>query len=212
MAYVRSLSYDRHPRADAERAFNEFLAAVLLAEGDTLGAIPGKPMQDFTMHWLLAEANRRGWVWQVHTGILEGTGNQLPNSDPLRLSSLFLEYPDVRFDLFHIGYPWQQQVSALAKMFPNVFIDMCWAHIISPTASINALCEWVDSVPLNKISAFGGDYCFVDGVYGHQLMARHNVSVSLARKVDEGVMDVDEAKEAARMLFVDNPRNLFGLA
>ena len=48
---------------------------------------------------------------------------------------------------------------------------MCWAHMISPTASINALIEYLDSVPTNKNSAFGGDYRFVDGVYGHQYLA-----------------------------------------
>jgi hypothetical protein len=212
MAYLRSLSYERVSRAAAEQAFNDFFRAINYPEGDTLGTIPGAAMQDFTMHWLLAEANRHGWVWQVHTGLLEGSGNLLTNADPMRLSNLFLDYPNVRFDLFHIGYPWQQQVSALAKMFPNVTIDMCWAHIISPTACVNALCEWVDSVPLNKISAFGGDYCFIDGVYGHQLLARQNVSAALARKVEEGVLGMDDATEAARMLFVDNPRRLFGLA
>ena len=36
------------------------------------------------------------------------------------------------FDIFHIGYPYQQTLSALAKNFANVYIDMCWAHIISP--------------------------------------------------------------------------------
>ena len=212
LAYVRPLAYERHTRAEAEIAFNRFLADLHAADGETLGAIPGIAMQDFTMHWLLAEANRRGWAWQVHTGLLEGSGNLLANADPLRLCNLFLDYPHVRFDLFHIGYPWQHQVSALAKMFPNVTIDMCWAHIISPTACVDALAEWVDTVPLNKISAFGGDYCFIDGVYGHQLMARQNVSAALARKVNEGVLGLDDANEAARMLFVDNPRRLFGLS
>jgi len=67
-------------------------------------------------------------------------------------------------------------------------------------------------VPANKICAFGGDYCFPDGVYGHQKMARHNVSVSLATKVADGVFDVDEAKRVAKMLFVENPARLFKLA
>ncbi len=43
-------------------------------------------------------------------------------------------------------------------------------------------------------------------------MARRNVSVALARKVDEGALGMDDAKEAARMLFVDNPRKLFALS
>jgi hypothetical protein len=37
------------------------------------------------------------------------------------------------------------------------------------------------------------------------------VSVSLARKVDEGVFDVDTAKWIAQLLFRDNPKRLFKL-
>jgi len=127
------------------------------------------------------------------------------------LSNLFLEYPNVDFDIFHIGYPYQQVLSVLAKTFPNVYIDMCWAHIISPTASINALIEWIDSVSINKISAFGGDYCFIDGVYGHRYLARINVSKSLARKVEDGVFDIEKAKEISMMLFYNNPFKIFKL-
>ena len=135
----------------------------------------------------------------------------ISHSDPSLLSNLFLEYPDVDFDIFHIGYPYQHVVSVLAKNFPNVYIDMCWAHVISPRASVDALVEWVDSVPVNKISAFGGDYRFVDGVYGHQYLARVNVSKALAKTVEDGVLDVDRAKEIAGMLFYQNPLKLFKL-
>ena len=43
--------------------------------------------------------------------------------------------------------------------------------------------EFLDAVPANKISAFGGDYCFVDGVAGHLEIARRNVARALAEKV-----------------------------
>ncbi|HNT34306.1 MAG TPA: hypothetical protein PKH07_04835, partial [bacterium] len=63
----------------------------------------------------------------------------------------------------------------------------------------------------NKISAFGGDYCFVDGVYGHQFLARQNVAAALAQKVTDGAMSLARAKEISHWLFVDNPMRLFGL-
>ena len=88
---------------------------------------------------------------------------------------------------------------------------MCWAHIISPNASVNALLEWIDTVPLNKVSAFGGDYLFVDGVFGHQYLARENVARSLSIKVSQGLFDIDKAKEIARMLFYSNPLKIFRL-
>ena len=100
---------------------------------------------------------------------------------------------------------------ANTRNFPNVFIDMCWAHIISPEASIRALTEWIDAVPVNKISAFGGDYLFIDGVYGHLCIARENVSRSLAEKVSQGVLDTERAKQIADMPFFENPKELFQL-
>ena len=96
-------------------------------------------------------------------------------------------------------------------MFPNVFINMCWTHIVSPGGCVQAITEFLDTVPYSKISAFGGDYKFVDGVYGHQKIARQNVSKALAIKVEDGVFDVEEAKVIARALLVDNPTRLLGL-
>jgi hypothetical protein len=88
---------------------------------------------------------------------------------------------------------------------------MCWGHIISPEAARRALIEWLDAVPANKISAFGGDYGFVDGVYGHQLLARQNVAAALAQKVTDGSISLGRAKEVAGWVFIDNPKRLFGL-
>jgi predicted TIM-barrel fold metal-dependent hydrolase len=117
----------------------------------------------------------------------------------------------VVFDIFHIGYPFQNILTVLAKNFPNVYIDMCWAHIVSPNASVQALVEWVDTVPLNKISAFGGDYLFVDGVYGHQVLAREDVAKALSLKVEEGLFDLGEACRIARLLLYENPKRIFRL-
>jgi hypothetical protein len=96
-------------------------------------------------------------------------------------------------------------------MFPNVTVDMCWAHIISPSASICALHDFLDAIPYNKISAFGGDYLFVDGVYGHLEIARRNVARVLAEKAENGIFGEDKALEIARALFYDNPKRIFKL-
>lgn len=163
------------------------------------------------LHYILHLANRRNLTFQFHTGLQEGNGNYIANSDPSLLNNLFLEYPNVDFDLFHIGYPYQYKLSALAKTFSNVYIDMCWAHIISPAACIQSLGEWLESLPYNKIFAFGGDYMLVDGVYGHQYLARMNVSKTLSTKVEEGLFKTEEAIRIAKRLFYDNPVKLFKL-
>jgi predicted TIM-barrel fold metal-dependent hydrolase len=211
LAYVRPLRYERVTRAEAEEAFNPVFSTKHFPEWHQKPVFSGKAFQDFMFHFILSIANRRRLIMQVHTGIQEGSGNLLSNSNPELLSNLFLEYPEVAFDLFHIGYPYQSSAGVLAKNFPNVYLDMCWAHIVSPNASVLALEEWIDTVPLTKISAFGGDFLLVDGVYGHQHLARADVARALAAKVEEGVFDEDKAHEVARMFLYENPKRLFRL-
>lgn len=211
LAYERTLYFARVTKDEAEKEFNEIFK--FLHMGANLQPVfkIGKKCQDYVMHFILHLANKKNLICQFHTGIQEGNGNLIYNSNPSLLSNLFLEYQDVDFDIFHIGIPYQNILSILAKNFPNVFIDMCWSHIVSPTASINALIEWIDTVPLNKISAFGGDYRFVDGVYGHQYLARVNVCKALTQKVKEGIFDIEQAKIISEMLFYKNPLNIFKL-
>lgn len=211
LAYSRTLKYERVGRSIAEEEFNRIFATKHMPDWEDKPAPTGKAFQDYMFHFILDIANQKNLIIQIHTGIQEGNGNILSNSNPELLSNLFLQYPDVTFDIFHISYPYQNELTVLAKNFANVFIDMCWAHIVSPNASVNALLEWFDTVPLNKISAFGGDYCFVDGVYGHLKLAKQNVAKALSIKVNEGVFDIDKANDIAKMLFYDNPKNIFRL-
>ena len=210
LAYMRSLYYEKVTRTEAEHGFNEFFHQDHAPEWrPPLKA--DKALQNHMMHVLLKLADERGLTVQVHTGIQEGNGNVIADSNPVNLTNCFLEYENVTFDIFHMGYPYTQELSNLAKNFRNVNIDMCWGHIISPEAARRALIEWLDAVPANKIIAFGGDYCFVDGVYGHQQIARDNVTAALTAKVLDDSFDLDRAREIARWLFVDNPARILKL-
>jgi len=211
LAYQRTLHFKKVAADEAERAFNEIFDEDR-APAWRPGTKPARALQDHMMHHVMAWADERGIAVQFHTGIQEGNGNVIVHANPVHLTNLFMEYGDVKFDIFHMGYPYQQELSVLAKNFRNVFIDMCWGHIISPEAARRALVEWLDAVPANKIMAFGGDYCFVDGVYGHQKMARDNVASSLATKVADGSFDFERACQIASWVFRDNPVEVFGLS
>lgn len=210
LAYARSLRYDKASHADAEREFLRLFEDRHLPDWRPPMRL-GPAFDNYMQHQICAIADDMKLVYQIHTGIHEGNGNVLYDSNPVLLSNLFLEYRNIRFDVFHMGYPFVMELGVLAKNFQNVFIDMCWGHIISPEASRRALIEWLDTVPANKISAFGGDYGFVDGVYGHQYIARRNVAAALAVKVDDGSMSLTRATEIATWVFVENPKRLFGL-
>jgi predicted TIM-barrel fold metal-dependent hydrolase len=42
---------------------------------------------------------------------------------PLHIERVALDFPDLKIVCGHIGYPWQQEMIAIATKFPNVYID-----------------------------------------------------------------------------------------
>jgi hypothetical protein len=209
VAYGRSLKFKRRTYAEAESAFNGILSSSRGHDGSQSGGADRIRYEDYMLHFILSFANRNDMTIQIHTGIQEGNGNHLANANPAFLENLFPEYPHVWFDLFHIAYPYHHMVGTFAKMYPNVFIDMCWAHAISPAASRTALYEWLDVLPINKVNGFGGDYAFIDAVYGHLELARRNIAHVLAAKVQEGTFDIEHALHTAQMLLYANPKRVF---
>ncbi|MCW3978385.1 MAG: amidohydrolase, partial [Candidatus Bathyarchaeota archaeon] len=218
LAYSRPIRFEKVPFSEAEEAFNEIYRTKRFKVNDTPEVwkmVPDpvgvdlRPMQDYLVHAMIGEAERRGLPVQIHTGLQEGNENILSNSNPELLVNLFMEYKDARFDIFHGSWPYCGELGALAKNFPNVYIDMCWMHIISPSRSRTALSDWLDEVPANKILGFGGDYLFVEGAYGHSVIARENIAKVLASKVDDGVYTIERAKKYASWLLRENASRLF---
>jgi hypothetical protein len=170
-----------------------------------------KPLSDFMMHRIIELAQKHHKPIQIHTGLQAGDGNIIENSNPALLANLFLKYRDVKFVLFHGGYPYGGELASLAKNFQNVYIDLCWLYIISPSYSERYLHEWLETIPANKIMAFGGDYHNPENVYGHLLFAKQIVGNVLVEKVRDGYFSEEEATKIATMIMHDNAVNLFGL-
>ena len=204
LAYGRILFYENVKKEKAEEVFNKILNSQTRLSFDE-----AKPLQDYMMHRVLDLADANNLPVQIHTGLQAGTGNIIENSKPTHLVSLFQEYPNVKFLLFHGAYPYGGELSTLAKNFRNVYIDMCWMYVISPTYSERYLHEWLETVPANKIMAFGGDYFNIEGVYSHLMFAKQVISNVLIAKVKDGYFTEDEATRIARMILHDNAINIF---
>ncbi len=207
IAYRRTLRFERVPRGDAERVFDRIFSH--LGEGPSWEE--ARPLQDYLFHQIIRAALDRGLPIQIHTGLQEGNGNLVTNSNPTHLLNLFIEYPEARFDIFHGGYPYTGELLALAKNFPNVYLDLCWLYIVSPTAAARLLHEAIETVPASKIFAFGGDFIIPEGAYGHSVLARQVVGRVLTEKVRDGWLVEDEVPALAGLLLRDNAATLFGL-
>jgi predicted TIM-barrel fold metal-dependent hydrolase len=148
----------------------------------------------------------------IHTGMQSGNGNNnIMNSDPALLSGIFSQYPEIEFALYHGSYPYGGKLATLAKNFKNVYVDMSWVYAISPSYSERYLHEWLETVPVNKIMAFGGDMRCVENIYGELLFARAIISKVLISKVQDGYFTEDEAKVIARMILHDNVVRFYNL-
>ena len=147
---------------------------------------------------------------QIHTGLLAGGKNTLANSNPLHLSNIFLEFPQVQFDVFHGAFPFMGEIGSLALMFPNVYLDTCWLPLISYASFKKAFGEWLCYVPAGKF-LWGGDCASAEGVYGAVYMMQRGLAEVLAEKIEEGVMDEDYALYVARSFLHDNAAKLFNL-
>lgn len=163
---------------------------------------------DFLLERTLEYVKELGLVVSVHTGYW----GDFRGLNPLHMIPVLQRHPGVRFDLFHLGYPWVRETLMLGKGFPNVWINLCWTHIISQRCAAEALDEAIDLLPANKLLAFGGDYGLpVEKVYGHLFMARENVARVLAARVGKGCFTETEALDLARRWFWRNPIELYRL-
>ncbi|MCK5007060.1 MAG: amidohydrolase family protein [Spirochaetales bacterium] len=211
VAYFRPLVFADRSRGEIEPLFNQLLNSgwernVSLPSLEQLRGI-----QDYLVHFSIQQCAKYDLTVKFHTGLQEGNANTIRNSRASLLSNLFFKYPKVRFDIYHISYPYQEELVTLVKNFPNVAVDFCWMWIVNPAAGRRALSDLLDAVPANKIHGFGGDFIFIEGSYGHAVMAKDNIARVLAEKVSEGSMTEERARQVARWILRDNPIHWFGL-
>ena len=206
-AYDRTLYWEEVPKLAVE---NTFHLRLVLKERQP-DAHEMQALENFIMHYLCRKCGEYGLRMKFHTGLQEGNGNVITNSRAALLTNLFMQYPRTGFDIYHISYPYQDELATLAKNFPNVTVDFCWMWIINPAAARRALSEMLDTVPVSKLHGFGGDYRFVEGAYGHAAIARREITRVLCEKVEEGRFSEEYAVDVAALLLRDNPLENFGL-
>ena len=192
-AYSRRLNYERVGEEEAAPLFARYLRGANAVSAPELKAI-----QDHLFHYCVEKAKEYHLPVKLHTGYYAGC-----NSMPLErlrqnagdLGPVMLAHPDVKFVLMHIDYPYQDEAIALAKQYTNAYVDMCWAWIINPAASVRFLKECLMAAPACKVFTFGGDYMPVELVPGHAQVARKGIAQAFTELIAEGWIEERDAPE-----------------
>ncbi len=205
-AYWRSLNFVNAPIKQAAPVFKRF------ARGDSLMPEEHEIVQGHLFHHCMRKAAEYGLVVKLHTGYYAGHGG-MPLSrvrdNVSDLCPVLQAHPDTNFSLFHIAYPYQDEAIALAKHYKNAYVDMCWAWIINPAASVRFLKEYIMAAPACKLFTFGGDYMPVELSAGHAVVARRGITQAIVALIREGWMEEDDAPALIERIMRGNARETF---
>jgi hypothetical protein len=213
-AYVRTLAWWQRTDADAEQAVQTVLAG---------GPGSDDPQSEARLclgDWCLARCVELASAYdlpiKLHTGYLAGTGSlgtamQIDRLRAGHLAPLLMEYPQARFVLMHMAYPYNDELIALAKHFGNVYVDLCWAWSLNPFASTDFVRRFLHAVPMNKLFAFGDDTATPSMAYAYAVQMRRWLTRTLEAEVADGFMTTRQAMDVATRLLRGNQLACFDI-
>jgi hypothetical protein len=205
-AYSRRLDYASVSTDQAAPLFSRMVS------GEELHGADRKALEDHLMRYCIAKSAEAGLPIKLHCGYYAGH-DRMPLDRVRRnagdLSPMLSDFPNARFVLMHIGYPYQDEYIALAKHYRNVTIDLCWAWIINPLACVRFVKEFLMAAPANKLLTFGGDYASVENIVGHAAIARQGLAQALSELVAEDWLTEAAALDLVTPLMRGNAIDLF---
>lgn len=181
-----------------------------------LSALPSeKPLggsiavSDFIHDGMVRLAVRRGWKVEVHTGFLAGNlyTHPMPEMYASRLEPFIARHPEASFDIFHGSFPQWGEAVALARRYPNVYLNFCWLPTLSESTCEAMLQAALDAVPVNKLM-WGGDAHSPEMAYGTLLLFREILSRVLSRRAPSARL----AHEAAEWILWRSASELYGIS
>jgi hypothetical protein len=202
VALKNSLAYDRDINFDEP---NEPLARAAWGKA---APPPGerKALGDFIVDHLCRIAAARDIPVQLHlgTGIIRG-------SHPLGVAGLIERHPRTRFLLMHLAYPWSRDLLGMAFVYRNIWLDLTWSFLLSPSHFKLALHEAIEVLPNESRMMLGGDNWHVEETYGAMQTARRLIAEVLDEKLASGYFSRATAERLARRMLHDNAREFFRL-
>ncbi len=194
LAYDRSVDFDDVDERLARRAWGRRDPA----------ADERKAFGDVVVDRLCRLAGERDVPFQMHLG-----SGQIRGSHPINAAGLIERHPKTRFLLMHLAFPWSRDLLGMAFVYRNIWIDLTWSALLSPTYFRQSLHEAIEVLPDESRMMIGGDNWHVEETYGAIGTFRRLIGEVLEEKVDDGYFKADDARRLARKILGENAARFF---
>jgi len=196
-AYERGLDFHPVSKDRAEIAFQK--------PPSSLTAKNIADFQSYIFYKLCDIAAKEDIPFQIHTGL-----GQLENTRAINLTRAIKDHPNTKFVLFHLSFPYLDDVISLAHNYPNVYIDICWVPLISYNLATDSINKLLDTVNADKI-CWGCDTWSVEESYGAILAMAYSLSTALEKRVQDGFMSEKRAFAVCERIMYSNAKTLYEL-
>ncbi len=203
VALKNALAYDRDVAFDEP---NEKLAREAWGKPSPPPA-QRKAFSDFVVDRLCRLGAERDLPMQMHLGTA-----QISGSEPLQTAGLIERHPRTRFLLMHLAYPWSRELLAMAFVYRNIWIDLTWSFLISPSHFKAAFHEAIEVLPDEGRMMLGGDNWHVEETYGAMKLARQLIGEVLDEKIAAGYFRLEDAQGLATKILRENAIKFFKLS
>ena len=203
IAYTIGLDITSPGRQEARNAFQH---------KEAMSAEEIRIVQHYALHHSLMACLRNDFPVIIHTGFLIWGNNDQRQSNPTLLHRLLSDprYRQLNFILLHGGNPYIGEMSYLAGMLPNVYLDFTWISWINRTRFRSALAEWLEVVPHHKFM-WGSDSGNPESIAGINAVVRQQIAEVLDDLLQRGIIDEKGAEKFLRNCYQHTPAGIFGL-
>ncbi len=209
IAYRTGLAIEPANQAIAYAAFGG-----LKAEATTSGRvrIADKAFLDYFLLIALAWCAAERFPIQFHTGFGD-TDVSLLTGNPLQLRRVLQDgqFREAPLVLLHAGYPFVRELSYLASVYPNVYLDLGLAIPFAATEFDDIVRQALALAPSTRVLYSSDGFTIPEHFWFAAVHGRRALGTVLGELIERNMIGREDADEMADQILRSNARRLYGL-
>ncbi|MGH2560214.1 MAG: amidohydrolase family protein [Thermomicrobiales bacterium] len=167
---------------------------------------------DYFLHIALAWASAERFPFQFHTGFGD-PDVYLLTGNPIALGSVLQDerYRDVPLVLLHAGWPYVRELSYLAGVYPNVYLDLGLAIPFAATEYETVIRQALSLAPSTRVLYSSDGFAIPEHCWFAAAHGRRALASVLDELIERGAIDEVDAMEMADQILRSNASRLYEL-